>query len=87
MRTRITKKVKEELKNLIDNKGYWSDEVREFISEFNFTSSQKLHAVAQVYQKYNYDRIVLLFNIILQVLYYFIWLYKVKIEKIQLHNL
>ena len=54
MRTRITKKVKEELKNLIDNKGYWSDEVREFISEFNFTSSQKLHAVAQVYQKYNY---------------------------------
>ena len=54
MKTRITKQVKQELKIIIDNAGYWSSETREYIEQFNYVSAKKLHSIAQVYSKYQY---------------------------------
>lgn len=54
MKTKITKKAKQELKSIIDSFGYWSDETRKFIEQFDFVSSRKLHNMAQVYSKYGY---------------------------------
>lgn len=54
MKSRITKQVKKELKEILDQKGYWSDETRIFIEQFNFATQNKLHQIAQVYDKYNY---------------------------------
>jgi hypothetical protein len=54
MKTKITKKVKQELKNILDNTGYWSNETREYIEQFDFISRNKLHSAAQVYNKYKY---------------------------------
>jgi len=54
MKTKITKKVKQELKNILDNTGYWSNETREYIEQFDFISRNKLHGAAQVYNKYKY---------------------------------
>lgn len=54
MKNKITKQVKQELKNIIDNNGYWSNEVRQYIEQFNYPSRQKLHAMSQVYDKYQY---------------------------------
>ncbi len=51
-KTRITKQVKQELKTLLNEKGYWSDEVREFIEQFEYITAKKLHSMAQVYDKY-----------------------------------
>jgi hypothetical protein len=52
MKTKITKQVKEELKTLLDNHGYWSDEVKEYISQFYYPTASKLHGKAQAYDKY-----------------------------------
>lgn len=54
MKTRITKQVKTELKNIIDRTGYWSDETRAYIEQFAFISASKLHSMGQAYQKYGY---------------------------------
>jgi len=54
MKSKITKNVRKELKEIIDNKGYWSIETREYIEQFNYTARQKLHTMAQVYSKYQY---------------------------------
>lgn len=54
MKTRITKQVKQELKSILDNNGYWNDITREFISQFDFVTASKLHQLAQVYSKYQY---------------------------------
>lgn len=53
-KSKITKKVKQEMKNLIDNKGYWSKEVREYLEEFAYPTRQKMHTMMQVYEKYQY---------------------------------
>jgi NADH:ubiquinone oxidoreductase subunit E len=52
MKNRITKNVKDELKNILNNTGYWSNETREYIEQFNDTSRLKLHSMAQAYDKY-----------------------------------
>lgn len=54
MRNRITKQVKEELKLLIDKTGYWSEQTREYISQFDYPSNRKLHTMAMTYEKYHY---------------------------------
>lgn len=56
MKSRITKKVKAELKQIIDSEheGYWSEKVRDYISQFTWITAQKLHAMAQTYSKYGY---------------------------------
>lgn len=54
MKVKITKKTKQELKKLIDQHGYWSDEVREYISQFHYPTAIKLQEKAQVYNKYKY---------------------------------
>lgn len=54
LKSKITKQVKTELKNLLDQKGYWSEEVKNFISQFEYITAKKLHSMAQVYEKYNY---------------------------------
>jgi hypothetical protein len=54
MKTKITKKVRQELKQLLDHSGYWSDEVRIFIAQFDYISAKKLHDMSQVYEKYRY---------------------------------
>lgn len=52
MKSRITKQVKEELKGILDNTGYWSNETREYIEQFDYSSRRKLHSMAQSYDKY-----------------------------------
>jgi len=56
MKNRITKKVKEELKQIIDSEheGYWSEKVRDYISQFSWNTAQKLHKMAKMYSKYGY---------------------------------
>ena len=54
MKTAITKKVKIELKSILDQYGYWSEELRKYIEQFEYISSRKLHAIAQTYDKYKY---------------------------------
>lgn len=54
LKSRITKQVKQELKNILDQYGYWSDETRNFLSQFDFTTRNKLHSISQVYTKYGY---------------------------------
>ena len=54
MKITITKKVKQELKQILDNTGYWSEQTRDFISQFDYISTKKLHSISQVYDKYGY---------------------------------
>jgi len=54
MKTTITKKVKAELKTILDQTGYWSNETREYIEQFAYTTASKLHSMAQTYDKYGY---------------------------------
>ena len=53
MKKRITQKVKNKIKHLIDNCkcGYWSDEVREYLEMFSYPSRLKLDSYAQAYWK------------------------------------
>lgn len=49
----ILNKHKEELKNLVAKKGYWSKEVREFIENWEcYTKQCKLHELARYYERY-----------------------------------
>lgn len=52
MKSRITKKVQQELKSILDNTGYWSDETRKYIEQFDYISRNRLHSMAQAYDKY-----------------------------------
>lgn len=52
MKTKITKQVKQELKSILDNTGYWSNETREYIEKFPYHVASKLHSMAQAYDKY-----------------------------------
>ena len=52
-KTCITKKVKAELKFLIDTKGYWSKEVREYIEQFHYYKTMELHDMAHAYINHN----------------------------------
>lgn len=54
LKSRITKQVKAELKKIIDDAGYWSNETREFLEQFDYISRTKLLTIAQVYDKYHY---------------------------------
>lgn len=54
LKTRITKKAKQELKSILDSTGYWSDETRSYLESFDYITRQKLHSLAQVYCKYQY---------------------------------
>jgi len=54
MKRAITKKVKAELKTILNQKGYWSKETREYIGQFEYLAAQKLHSIAQCYDKYRY---------------------------------
>lgn len=49
MKTRITKQVKQELKSIIDNIGYWSNELQQYVSKFDFVSRNKLLSLASAY--------------------------------------
>lgn len=51
MKKTITKKVKEELKKIIDQEGYWSEQVRDYIAGFDYPARTKLHSM---YSKYQY---------------------------------
>lgn len=52
MKVKITNKVKKELKYILDGSGYWSEETRLFIEQFDFISRNKLHQLAHHYDKY-----------------------------------
>jgi hypothetical protein len=54
MKNRITKQVKKELKNILDEYGYWSEETRIYLDQFEYFTRNKLHGIAQVYDKYRY---------------------------------
>jgi hypothetical protein len=54
MKSKITKQIKQELKSILDSKGYWSDETRLFLEGFEYIARTKLHSIAQVYDKYQY---------------------------------
>ena len=50
MKNRITKQVKQELKSLIDTKGYWSEEVRDYLAQFDYyRTGERLHNMAHNY--------------------------------------
>lgn len=55
MRNRITKQVKQELKQILDSTGYWSEQTKEYLSSFEYYTAQKLHSMAQAYCKYNQE--------------------------------
>jgi len=50
----VTKQVKAELKDILDKHGYWSKEIQDYLSQFDYCSRKNLHAIAQVYDKYQY---------------------------------
>ena len=54
MKSKITKQVKKELKQILDNTGYWSEQTREYIEQFDYITASKLHSMAQTYDKYRY---------------------------------
>ena len=54
MKTKITKQVKQELKSILDKHGYWSEETRIYLDQFEYFTRNKLHGMAQVYDKYRY---------------------------------
>lgn len=54
MKKSITKKVVSELKVILDQTGYWSNETKDYIGQFTYLTASKLHAMAQAYAKYGY---------------------------------
>ena len=44
---RVTKKHIEELKNIIEQKGYWSDEVKEYLGQFEYNAMNRLNDKAR----------------------------------------
>lgn len=51
MRLKVTEKVKQELKTILDNTGYWSNDTREYIEKFNQQTRDKLHILSKMYIK------------------------------------
>lgn len=56
MKIAITKKVKSELKSILDQYGYWSEQTREYIEQFDYISSQKLRGNRMLTGKQFYTR-------------------------------
>jgi len=54
MKKSITKKVISELKVILDQTGYWSNDTRNYIEQFTYLTATKLHTMAQAYTKYGY---------------------------------
>jgi hypothetical protein len=54
MNNKITKKVKAELKEIVDRTGYWSTETKEYIEQYPWYVAKRLHSMAQIYNKYRY---------------------------------
>lgn len=55
MKTKLTKQIKQELKDILDKHGYWSEETRIYLENFECcVLRNKLHSLAQVYDKYRY---------------------------------
>jgi len=53
MKNRITKQVKADLKQILDNTGYWSEQTRQYIEQFDYTTRTKLHSMAHAYINHN----------------------------------
>lgn len=51
IKTKITKQVKQELKGILDNYGYWSQELKNYVHTFNMSSMDKLHILSKQYIK------------------------------------
>lgn len=50
----VLQKHKEQLKALVTEKGYWSEEVEQFIKQWNcYTKQNQLHNLARMYEKSN----------------------------------
>ena len=54
MKKSITKKVIFEMKTILDQTGYWSNDTRNYIGQFAHLTANKLHTMAQAYTKYGY---------------------------------
>ena len=55
MKTKLTKQIKQELKDILDKHGYWSEETRIYLENFEYyVLRNKLHSLAQVYDRYRY---------------------------------
>ena len=54
MKNKVTKKVREELKKIIDQEGYWSEATRDYIAGFDYPARKVLHSLGQIYDKYKY---------------------------------
>lgn len=55
MKTKLTNQIKKELKDILDQHGYWSEETRIYLEKFEcYVLRNKLHNLAQVYDKYKY---------------------------------
>lgn len=52
MKNRVTKKDIQTLTNLINEHGYWSEQVKEFNSQFTYNAMQRLQTKVQ-YGKFN----------------------------------
>ena len=48
---KLTKKVKDEFRIIIEKTGYWSEETRVFIEQFEYPARQKLHSLGQAISK------------------------------------
>jgi len=54
MKKNITKKVKQELKEIVDSAGYWSEDIKTFVSNFDHITRRKILQIADVYDKSGY---------------------------------
>ena len=48
MKTRVTQKAIKELANIIIKNGYWSNEVKEYLGQYDYNSMQKLNDKAKL---------------------------------------
>jgi len=51
MKERVTKKDVQTLLNIIKDKGYWSEDVKEFFSKFSFDAMTRLDKKAKIQMK------------------------------------
>ena len=54
-KNKITKTVKAEFKKLIDEFGYWSEQVKTYSEKFEYNTTCKLHSMAHAYINHNQD--------------------------------
>jgi hypothetical protein len=52
LKSKVTKKVKKELKEILNNAGYWSDETLKFMQQFDYVARKKLHDLSNVYNNH-----------------------------------